>query len=105
MGLERPLGRLGLVGGTVKIGGKEGLGEGNGLERRGCCELAGAPPAGRVRTGVYQDGVWSKSSSAADGADQREGLWKEAEALRVAQAWQEATGHHTRHPPLFSAQG
>ena len=42
---------------------------------------------------------------AADGADQREGLWKEAEALRVAQAWQEATGHHTRHPPLFSVQG
>jgi len=30
------------------------------------------------------------------------GLWKEAEALRVAKAWQEATGHHTRHPPLFS---
>jgi Asp-tRNA(Asn)/Glu-tRNA(Gln) amidotransferase A subunit family amidase len=30
------------------------------------------------------------------------GLWKDAEALRVAMAWQEATGHHTRHPPLFS---
>jgi len=30
------------------------------------------------------------------------GLWKEAEAVRVAQAWQEATGHHTQHPPLFS---
>lgn len=30
------------------------------------------------------------------------GLWKEAEALRVAHAWQEVTGHHTEHPPLFS---
>jgi Asp-tRNA(Asn)/Glu-tRNA(Gln) amidotransferase A subunit family amidase len=30
------------------------------------------------------------------------GLWKDAEALRVAMAWQEATGHHRRHPPLFS---
>ena len=29
-------------------------------------------------------------------------LWGEAEALRVAQAWQDATGHHERHPPLFS---
>jgi len=30
------------------------------------------------------------------------GLWKDAEALRVAHAWQEATGHHTKYPPLFS---
>ncbi len=30
------------------------------------------------------------------------GLWKEAEVVRVAQAWQEATGYHTKHPPLFS---
>jgi len=30
------------------------------------------------------------------------GLWKDAEALQVAHAWQEATGHHTQHPPLFS---
>ncbi len=29
------------------------------------------------------------------------GLWKEAEALRVARAYQEATGHHLDHPPLF----
>jgi len=28
-------------------------------------------------------------------------LWGEADALRVAQAWQEATGHHRKHPPLF----
>ncbi len=28
-------------------------------------------------------------------------LWGEAEALRVAQAWQEATGHHRKHPPAF----
>jgi Asp-tRNA(Asn)/Glu-tRNA(Gln) amidotransferase A subunit family amidase len=30
------------------------------------------------------------------------GLWKDAEVLRVAKAWQERTGHHLRHPPLFS---
>jgi Asp-tRNA(Asn)/Glu-tRNA(Gln) amidotransferase A subunit family amidase len=29
-------------------------------------------------------------------------LWGEAEALRVAQAWQEATGHHRKHPPAFA---
>jgi Asp-tRNA(Asn)/Glu-tRNA(Gln) amidotransferase A subunit family amidase len=29
-------------------------------------------------------------------------LWGEADALRVAMAWQEATGHHRRHPPLFA---
>lgn len=29
-------------------------------------------------------------------------LWGEADALRVAQAWQEATGHHRKHPPLFA---
>ena len=28
-------------------------------------------------------------------------LWGEEDALRVAQAWQEATGYHTRRPPLF----
>jgi Asp-tRNA(Asn)/Glu-tRNA(Gln) amidotransferase A subunit family amidase len=28
-------------------------------------------------------------------------LWGEADALRVAQLWQEATGHHLMHPPLF----
>ncbi len=28
-------------------------------------------------------------------------LWKEGAALRVAKAWQDATGHHRRHPPLF----
>jgi Asp-tRNA(Asn)/Glu-tRNA(Gln) amidotransferase A subunit family amidase len=29
------------------------------------------------------------------------GLWKEAEALRVARAYQDATDHHLRPPPLF----
>jgi len=29
------------------------------------------------------------------------GLWKEAEALRVAKAYQDATGHHLKHPPRF----
>ena len=29
-------------------------------------------------------------------------LWGEADALRVAKAWQDATGHHERHPPLFA---
>jgi Asp-tRNA(Asn)/Glu-tRNA(Gln) amidotransferase A subunit family amidase len=29
------------------------------------------------------------------------GLWKDAEALRVAQAYQEATDHHLRHPARF----
>ena len=29
------------------------------------------------------------------------GLWKEAEVLRVARAYQEGTGHHLDHPPLF----
>ncbi|MFC1660139.1 amidase [Gemmatimonadota bacterium] len=29
-------------------------------------------------------------------------LWGEADTLRVALAWQEATGHHLKHPPLFS---
>ena len=29
-------------------------------------------------------------------------LWKDGDALRVAKAWQDATGHHLRHPPLFS---
>jgi Asp-tRNA(Asn)/Glu-tRNA(Gln) amidotransferase A subunit family amidase len=28
-------------------------------------------------------------------------LWGEADALRVAKAWQDATGHHLRRPPLF----
>jgi len=28
-------------------------------------------------------------------------LWGEADALRVAMAWQEATGHHLAHPPAF----
>lgn len=30
------------------------------------------------------------------------GLWKDAEALHVAKAFQEATGHHLRRPPSFS---
>ncbi len=30
------------------------------------------------------------------------GLWKDAEALRVARAFQAATDHHLRRPPLFS---
>lgn len=29
-------------------------------------------------------------------------LWGEEDALRVASAWQEATGHHTKHPPSFT---
>jgi Asp-tRNA(Asn)/Glu-tRNA(Gln) amidotransferase A subunit family amidase len=29
-------------------------------------------------------------------------LWKDAEALHVAKAFQEATGHHLRRPPSFS---
>ncbi|MEJ2540908.1 MAG: amidase [Gemmatimonadota bacterium] len=29
------------------------------------------------------------------------GLWKDAAALRVARAYQEGTGHHLAHPPLF----
>ena len=29
------------------------------------------------------------------------GLWKDAEALRLAKAYQDATGHHLRHPPAF----
>ncbi len=29
-------------------------------------------------------------------------LWGEAHALRVAKAWQDATGHHLKHPPLFA---
>lgn len=29
------------------------------------------------------------------------GLWKDAEALRVAKAYQDATGHHLKHPPRF----
>jgi Asp-tRNA(Asn)/Glu-tRNA(Gln) amidotransferase A subunit family amidase len=28
-------------------------------------------------------------------------LWADAEALRVAKAWQDATGHHLRRPPLY----
>jgi Asp-tRNA(Asn)/Glu-tRNA(Gln) amidotransferase A subunit family amidase len=30
------------------------------------------------------------------------GLWQEAEALRVARAYQDATGHHRRRPPGFA---
>ena len=30
------------------------------------------------------------------------GLWKDAEVLTVAKAYQEATGHHSRRPPRFS---
>lgn len=30
------------------------------------------------------------------------GLWKDAEVLTVAKAYQEATGHHRRRPPRFS---
>ncbi|HSG49268.1 MAG TPA: amidase [Longimicrobiales bacterium] len=29
------------------------------------------------------------------------GLWKDAEALRLAKAYQDATGHHLKHPPRF----
>lgn len=29
-------------------------------------------------------------------------LWGEADTLRVAQAWQAATGHHKKHPPRFA---
>jgi Asp-tRNA(Asn)/Glu-tRNA(Gln) amidotransferase A subunit family amidase len=29
------------------------------------------------------------------------GLWKDAEALRLAKAYQDATGHHLRHPAAF----
>jgi len=29
-------------------------------------------------------------------------LWGEAETHRVAQAWQQATGQHLNHPPLFA---
>ena len=29
------------------------------------------------------------------------GLWKDADALRVARAYQDATEHHLRAPPLF----
>jgi len=29
-------------------------------------------------------------------------LWGEADALRVARAWQDATGHHRKTPPLFA---
>ena len=29
-------------------------------------------------------------------------LWKDGDALRVAKAWQDATGHHLRHPPMFA---
>jgi Asp-tRNA(Asn)/Glu-tRNA(Gln) amidotransferase A subunit family amidase len=29
-------------------------------------------------------------------------LFGEADVLRVAQAWQDATGHHLRYPPAFS---
>jgi len=29
------------------------------------------------------------------------GLWRDAEALRVAKAYQDATGHHQRRPPTF----
>ena len=29
------------------------------------------------------------------------GLWKEGAALRVARAYQDGTGHHLSHPPLF----
>lgn len=29
------------------------------------------------------------------------GLWKDAEALRLAKAYQDATGHHLRHPERF----
>ncbi len=29
-------------------------------------------------------------------------LWQEGAALTVARAWQEATGHHRKHPPLFA---
>jgi len=29
-------------------------------------------------------------------------LWGEADALRVAKAWQDAAGHHLRHPLLFA---
>lgn len=32
-------------------------------------------------------------------------LWGEADALRLAMAWQEATGHHLRRPPRFSREG
>jgi len=28
-------------------------------------------------------------------------LWADAEALRMAKAWQDATDFHTRRPPLF----
>ena len=28
-------------------------------------------------------------------------LWMEAAALRVARAYQDGTGHHLAHPPLF----
>ncbi|HSH46757.1 MAG TPA: hypothetical protein VK966_13005, partial [Longimicrobiales bacterium] len=30
------------------------------------------------------------------------GLWKDSETLRVARAYQEATGHHLEAPPAFA---
>ena len=75
--------RWGCVCGTVKIGGREGTGEGIGLKRRGFPRLADTPPAGPaspVWASSYQFRLWSKSSSGTDSgtAGSNSGLWSKS---------------------------